>query len=186
MDPPVLYCGLLRICHHIALIYCTGGDMRIFSFIVDGIPVSQPRCRPTTDSKLYKSRVYDPGNANDWKNLVILKANRHLPKTPFSGPVKTDITFLMPRPKYMNSKKYPEGFIPHLCKPDKDNLEKAVLDSLTNCGFWKDDSQVCSGSVHKFYHEKNGRPRALIRIAFIDEPYVEKGVCHAFHKELQQ
>jgi Holliday junction resolvase RusA-like endonuclease len=33
----------------------------------------------------------------------------------------------------------------HTTKPDKDNLEKAILDELKQAGFFRDDAQVCSG-----------------------------------------
>jgi Holliday junction resolvase RusA-like endonuclease len=36
----------------------------------------------------------------------------------------------------------------HVKKPDRDNLDKAVLDALTGI-FWHDDCQVCSGSIEK-------------------------------------
>lgn len=36
----------------------------------------------------------------------------------------------------------------HIKKPDRDNLDKAVLDALTGI-FWHDDCQVCSGTIEK-------------------------------------
>ena len=37
----------------------------------------------------------------------------------------------------------------HAQKPDADNVMKAVLDALTDCGVWVDDSQVASCHVIK-------------------------------------
>jgi len=36
-------------------------------------------------------------------------------------------------------------------KPDTDNLEKLLKDIMTKLGFWKDDAQVASEIIEKFY-----------------------------------
>lgn len=41
-------------------------------------------------------------------------------------------------------------------KPDTDNLQKALLDSMTKLGFWKDDAQVASQIVEKFWSDVPG------------------------------
>jgi hypothetical protein len=74
------------------------------------------------------------------------------------GPVRVDLCFYFARPKsHFRTGKF-AGVLRddapkwHTTKPDRDNLEKAVLDALTQVGgFWQDDSQVCAGSVTKRY-----------------------------------
>jgi Holliday junction resolvase RusA-like endonuclease len=39
----------------------------------------------------------------------------------------------------------------HVSKPDTENCSKAILDSLTQVGVWRDDSQVCSLRTRKQY-----------------------------------
>ena len=126
----------------------------MIEFFVVGMPKATPRMKAFVKGK--RAGVYDPGGANDWKALVFMQAKKYCPPQPIDGGVRCDITFYMPRPKKFDSKKYPGGLIPHTSKPDRDNLEKAVLDALTNVGMWRDDSQVYRGEVIKWYHGKGG------------------------------
>ena len=43
----------------------------------------------------------------------------------------------------------------HTQKPDADNITKAVLDALTDCGVWVDDAQVASCQVIKRWTGKD-------------------------------
>lgn len=64
-------------------------------------------------------------------------------------PVPYKVTFWMPMPLSWSAKKRSEwAGKPHMNKPDKDNLEKALLDSI-----YKDDSVVWSGWVEKRWAE---------------------------------
>jgi len=76
--------------------------------------------------------------------------------------------FLLKRPKRLYRKKDPDGIIPHAAKPDRDNLDKAVLDVLTTLGFWRDDGQISAGRIDKYYHAKGDKPGARITIKRID------------------
>lgn len=40
--------------------------------------------------------------------------------------------------------------------PDKDKLERAITDALTDAGVWKDDALVCDGGSRKLYGNKTG------------------------------
>ena len=71
---------------------------------------------------------------------------------------------LFPRPARLNRKKDPVGRIPHTSKPDRDNLDKACLDALTQLQLWSDDDQVCAGEVSKWYAAKDERPGAIVRV----------------------
>ena len=60
------------------------------------------------------------------------------------------VIFLMPMPKSWSKKKRREMLHqPHQSKPDKDNLEKALLDSV-----FEEDSAVWDGRVSKIWAEK--------------------------------
>lgn len=86
------------------------------------------------------------------------------------GPVKVSWTAYLPRPKALCRKKDPDGPVPHHKRPDRDNLDKTILDALKGV-IYKDDSQVFSGEIKKFYHGKPGtedrsRPHVVIRIEY--------------------
>ncbi len=106
--------------------------------------------------------MYDAGTAEGWKSLVAEAARPHLPAAPIDGPVELTIRFDMPRPKRLCRKRDVSGPVPCPSKPDADNLAKAVMDALSQCGMWVDDSQVFRLSVSKVYHGKTARAGAMV------------------------
>lgn len=136
-------------------------------FFVHGLPKGQPRARACRRGKF--SGVYDPGTADAWKWAVRAAAKDAWEGTPFVGPIRLDVTFYFPRPKSHFrangdlKEKAPEW---HTSKPDRDNLEKALMDALTTLGVWADDCQVCTGSVRKLYRTEGG---AWVTVAEVEQ-----------------
>jgi Holliday junction resolvase RusA-like endonuclease len=52
-------------------------------------------------------------------------------------------------------------------KPDRDNLEKALLDALTGL-LWIDDAQVCAGEPRKRYTAPGESPGAVVVVELLD------------------
>lgn len=127
---------------------------------VDGIPKPQPRPRAVIRGN--RAGVYDPGTAESWRSSVREAALPMRPGTPISGPVQIKMRFRLPRPQshYRTGKRYkdlkPSAPIPHTKKPDIDNLAKAVMDSLSDIGMWRDDSIVWDEHATKIYHDHPG------------------------------
>lgn len=128
------------------------------SFFVAGLPKAQPRAKACRRGNF--SGVYDPGTADDWKTIVRNEAriagirNGAGDIVPWTGPLCVNETFYFPRPKaHYRSNGELRDTAPrwHTTKPDRDNLDKAVCDALTNLGIWLDDKQVCDGRVQKRY-----------------------------------
>jgi len=134
------------------------------AFDVIGEPKGQPRPRSFFNKSTGHAAVYEKGTAEAWKSDIAIAARNHLPTSPLEGPVRLDITFVFQRPKRLMRKKDPEGFVLHTAKPDRDNLDKAVMDALKNIGMFRDDSLVCSGLIEKFYAKKHGATGALIQV----------------------
>lgn len=137
---------------------------------IAGLPKGQPRARSAKGMK----GVYDPGTADHWKMLVRASFEKALPEVPFDEPLRIDMDFFFKRPKVFNkrtreaydgTKNIPSGVVLHTSKPDRDNLEKAVLDAMVNVGYMRDDSLVVAGQVRKFYHARDGRPGAIIVVS---------------------
>lgn len=124
-------------------------------FSVQGPPIAQPRTK--WDSR--NGRMYTPGAVDSWKTAVQAQANYSITERGLECPIKTHMIFLLERPKshYVGSgrkngaKLRQDAPTYHTGTPDKDNLEKAVLDVLKNLGVYKDDAQVAEGSVTKMY-----------------------------------
>lgn len=141
------------------------GDMNL-CFFAAGIPKGQPRGRAVRRGA--HAGIYDPGTADNWKASVRCAAKELWDGRPFTGPLRVTITAFFPRPK----KHYFTGARAkilrtdapdyHISKPDRDNLDKAILDALTNAGIWYDDSVVCAGSVTKRYADAT--PGAYVEI----------------------
>jgi len=143
----------------------------VFDVFIPGVPKGQPRARAFARNMGGKTvaRMYDSNTAEAWKSEIAIGIRDVRPATPLEGPLVVDLTFIMPRPKSLMRKKDPDGQIPYDRTPDRDNLDKAVLDALTRLSVWRDDAQVCGGSVWKFYAAKDGRTGARLRVLTITQ-----------------
>lgn len=140
------------------------------TFRVHGLPKGQPRPRAFARKMgdKYVARVFDAGTAEEWKGLIATAAKPVTPAAPLVGPVFVRTLYIFPRPNshYVasNSCRPLRADAPswHTGKPDRDNLDKALLDALTQLGgFWRDDAQVCAGEVKKIY---GPQPGAIVEI----------------------
>lgn len=138
------------------------------SFFAPGIPKAQPR--PRAFAKKFgngqvAARMYDSGTAEEWKSQICRAIERCLPPVPAEGPICVSADFIFPRPSCLERKRDPTGRIPHTRRPDRDNLDKALLDCLKTIGVFKDDWQVCGGEVRKWFAARGERPGVHVRIA---------------------
>lgn len=136
------------------------------TFSVPIIPEGAPRPRtaliPGKGGGKPQARIYVPKSAQDWKKQVALAAEPHMPDGRIDEALRVDVLFLLPRPQRLLRKRDPDGPVWHCAKPDRDNLDKNVLDALAP--FWRDDTDVCVGTLVKAYHAKDGRPEVRVRI----------------------
>jgi len=146
--------------------------MRVIRLAVPDNPVPKARQRITAIGG--HARSYTP---KDSKDLIHKEKIRNVAKCwykddPYEGAVKVDCTFYLQRPKsHYRTGKF-AGMLKdtmldkyHTSKPDRDNLDKLVLDSLTGY-IWKDDSQVVTGVIRKEYADH--RPETVILITFLE------------------
>ena len=131
---------------------------QLIEFTVYGKPVAQPRPRAT--GIVGKPRFYNPSTARDWKAIVAMTAQAEMTRKqlpPFKGPVRVSCLFYMPRPKShfrtgsLSELLKPDAPVWHSQKPDRDNLDKAVLDALTKAKVFRDDCQVVDGNISKVW-----------------------------------
>ena len=133
--------------------------MSTLTFQVTGEPKGQPRPRAFARKmgSVHVARFYDSDVADEWKRAVqiVVRDAATVHKWPLTlGPVSISMCFSLPRPKSHTGAKglKPSAPVAHVGKPDVDNLAKLILDQLTRSGnVWRDDSQVVSLTVHKFW-----------------------------------
>lgn len=133
--------------------------MTPISFFVTGEPRGQPRPRAFARKigSTFVARVYDARTAEGWKSQIADAAKPFLPITPLTGPLRIDVTFYFPRPKsHFRTGKHCEDLRSdaptwHTSRPDRDNLDKAVLDCLQTIGMISDDANVVCGTLEKRY-----------------------------------
>lgn len=130
------------------------------SFVINvrGIPKPQPRPR------FVRGRVVsntDP-KVKAWKDAVARETRNNL-AVAIKGAVAVESVFFMP------TKDKSRWGKPHTLKPDRDNLDKAVLDAMTTAGAWADDSVVWSGGARKVWC-KPGNEGAVIAVVPTPSP----------------
>lgn len=147
--------------------------MKVLDLLVSGLPKAQPRAKAARRGGFV--RMYTPGTADDWKGCIsraVTEAIKDAPTFPvFTGAVRVDITVIFPRIKgHFNSKGELKPSAPtyHTVKPDRDNCDKAVLDTLTACCVWRDDAQVCDGRIIKRYAATGEATGARIHIIALE------------------
>lgn len=97
-----------------------------------------------------KPVVYEPAELK----AARAKLNAHLakfkPDAPATGPVRLMVKWCFPlKGKHQNGEW-------KTSKPDTDNLQKLLKDCMTHLGFWKDDAQVVSELIEKFWAKVPG------------------------------
>ena len=129
----------------------------MISIFIEGEPKAQPRPRAFSrkTATAIITRMYDPGTSDGWKGCV-MRALKDYANREIAGAVRIDLSFFMPRPKYMLTKKFPDHELWHTKKPDRDNLEKAVLDALKAIKVLADDCIVSDGRLRKYIVRKQG------------------------------
>lgn len=140
---------------------------------IPAVPVAQPRVKASRRGN--KTTVYTPtkiknadGSKKDhpivaFKATVRMAFERRYSGAPLEGALRVDCCFVMPRPQRLLGKKDPDSRIPHESKPDRDNLDKAVLDALKGL-MWTDDCQASVGLIEKWYAAREEAAHVVIRV----------------------
>ena len=139
------------------------------TFFVAGLPKAQPRVKAARRGK-FTSIYTPPGAHEDWAMAVRFEAEKAWRDDGYpnqwTGPLCVNLTFYFPRPRIhyrSNGDLKPDAPRWHTAKPDRDNSDKKILDTLTNLCIWKDDSQVCDGRIQKCYAD-GGLTGCLVEI----------------------
>lgn len=80
-----------------------------------------------------------------YRNLLV----RHVPDEPIEGAVRLVVKWCFPKGRHQDGSY-------KITKPDTDNLNKMLKDVMSELGYWKDDAQVASEIIEKFWAEIPG------------------------------
>jgi len=116
-----------------------------------------------------QGRTFTAPKTRRWMNDAARLFAAYLPGEKLVGPYRVDIIAVVERPQYMRMRykrtgdaKHGEGLLWAPCKPDIDNIRKAVQDALSR--HLSDDKAVVDGRTVKVYSEIDGLPRVVVRI----------------------
>lgn len=93
-----------------------------------------------------------------WAQAVWWFALEVAPASPWTGPVRVEVEFILPRPGRLGKRRFA---VVHAHRPDLDKLTRSVLDALTGL-LWQDDGQVAALDVRKRYADPGEAPGARV------------------------
>lgn len=159
------------------------GDVSAIRVVVPGEPVGQGRAgraiRKTAAGKAYV-QSYDPPKSRIWKDearrvfrLAMLEYGRRIglqgAAPPLVGPVVVEILAVFSCPRSAHRKRAPVGRRWHTSTPDRDNVEKAVMDAAQGI-LVVNDSQACDGRVLKIVGAQGELARVEVTVRPITSP----------------
>lgn len=143
------------------------------SFLIPGEPIAKARARVFFNKKANRVMAYTPTKTASFENFIKLIVATEWPRPPILGPIIMTIRIFKSMPKSLLKKKINQaenGDIRPVTRPDCDNYLKSISDALNNL-VYKDDSQIISVHVHKFY---SCIPRTEIEIEEMDSKAVKE------------
>lgn len=123
--------------------------MRI-SFFLLMIPPTITHQQKDITVRRGKPVVYEPAELKAARKKLEAYLSKHTPDVPLHGAVRLMVKWCFPI-----AGKHKDGEW-KTSKPDTDNLQKMLKDCMTRLGFWKDDAQVASEIVEKFWAKVPG------------------------------
>lgn len=127
-------------------------------FFVDGKPQGKGRAKYSARGSFV--RAYTPAKTRTYEQHIKECAQNALgcPTSEFMGEVRMIVVAHFLPPKAASKKKKAmmiDKLVPHLNKPDLDNIAKCVCDAL-NKVLYQDDSQIVSLHLSKSYSDIEG------------------------------
>ena len=131
----------------------------------------KPQSRPRFARRGSFTTTYEDKDMKPWRNhCQLLIAKQYAGKSMLEGALRARLRFYIKPPQYISKvKKNQQALLDEVMpvdkKPDIDNYEKALYDSMSGIVF-KDDGQIAMHDVGKFY---SLNPRIEVEIEEIKE-----------------
>lgn len=100
--------------------------------------------------KKHIPRFYESAELKAARAKLTAHLAKHVPKQKYTSGIRLITKWLFPI-----TGKHQDGEY-KTTRPDTDNMVKLLMDCCTKCNFWKDDNQVASLVVEKFYSKIPG------------------------------
>jgi Holliday junction resolvase RusA-like endonuclease len=97
-----------------------------------------------------KPVFYEPAELKAARAKLMAHLGQHVPEKKFTGPVRLTTWWCFPALGKHQDGEYKTS------KPDTDNLVKLLKDVMTDLHFWKDDAQVASEVIEKYWADLPG------------------------------
>ena len=116
----------------------------------------KPQSRPRFARRGSFTTTYEDKDMKSWRNhCQLLIANQYMAQPILEGALRAKLRFYIKPPQYIskikkNQQALLDEIIPVGKKPDIDNYEKALYDSMSGIVF-QDDGQIALHDVGKFY-----------------------------------
>ena len=123
---------------------------KALSFFLPMIPPTVTHQEKKVTVRNGKPFFYEPPELKDARQKFSAHLAPFAPKQPYKKALRLIVKWCFPITQGHSDGEY------KTTKPDTDNLQKLLKDVMTSVGFWKDDAQVCSEIVEKFFAEKTG------------------------------
>ena len=130
----------------------------------------KPQSRPRFARRGNFTTTYEDKDMKSWReNCRLLITNLYIGQPVLEGALRAKVRFFIKPPKYIskvkkNQQALIDETIPVGKKPDVDNYEKALYDSMSGIVF-KDDGQIALHDVGKFYSLK---PRIEVEVEVME------------------
>jgi len=115
-----------------------------------------PMIPPTKTHQQKKARcvngkpvLYEPAELKAVRSKLTAHLGKHVPEHRYTGAVRLITKWLYPRGKHQDGEY-------KITPPDTDNIVKMPKDVMTDLGYWKDDAQVASEIIEKFWSDIPG------------------------------
>lgn len=137
-------------------------------FTIPGIPVAQPRQRHRVAMVNGRAMAmnYTPARdpVNAFKAAARLAAAEAYHGEPLDAPLCVHVRFVFPRPASVRKKDGTDR-LPHLGRPDADNLFKSLADAL-NGQLWVDDSRIYRVRLTKLKAAQGEQPHTRVWVGW--------------------
>lgn len=109
-----------------------------------------------------KPIIYEDARLADARQKLMAHLASQRPPAPFAGPLRLLCKWCFPDKRHAHG----DGEY-KATKPDTDNLNKLLKDCMTACHYWRDDAQVASEIIEKFWVRSH--PGIYIEVAELGE-----------------